>query len=64
MSYPKRLKDFKAWAKAMEEGATVDRPSYGKTLNGPSRAGKPRKRPRRRRRRSTQARRLRKMGEA
>jgi len=28
MSYPKQLRLFKAWARAMEEGATVDRPSY------------------------------------
>jgi len=29
--YPTKLKLFKAWAKAMEEGATVDRPNYGKS---------------------------------
>jgi len=33
MSYPTKLKLFKAWAKAMEEGATVDRPNYGKTTS-------------------------------
>lgn len=30
MSYPTRLKLFKAWAKAMEMGATVDKPNYSK----------------------------------
>jgi len=34
MSYPTKLKLFKAWAKAMEDGATVDKPNYGKTLSG------------------------------
>lgn len=28
MSYPKRLGDFRKWAKAMEEGAVMDRPEY------------------------------------
>jgi len=28
MSYPSRLKLFKAWAKAMEQGATVGKPDY------------------------------------
>jgi len=29
--YPRKLKLFKAWAKAMEGGATVDKPSYSLT---------------------------------
>ena len=34
MKYPQRLDLFKAWAKAMEEGATVDKPHYrGTTSN-------------------------------
>jgi len=46
MSYPKDVKRFKQWARAMEEGATVDKPNYGKKLG---RATKFRKRRRRRR---------------
>jgi len=57
--YPTKLKLFKAWAKAMEEGATVDRPNYGKTSAGPSVKQRLRKRPRRRR--STHPQRMRKM---
>lgn len=30
-TYPKKLKLFKAWAKAMEQGATVGEPSYTQT---------------------------------
>jgi len=46
MSYPTKLKLFKAWAKAMEEGATVDRPNYGKTARARTRTGSVRQRPR------------------
>lgn len=53
MSYPTKLKLFKAWAKAMEEGATVDKPNYGKTSHGPKAHGRPRLR------RSTHPRRMR-----
>jgi len=34
VSYPTQLKLFKAWSKAMEQGATVGKPDYGKTLTG------------------------------
>lgn len=55
--YPSQLKDFRAWAKAMEEGARMERPRYktagkyrsGKTPNG-SRRRKRLTRPRRARR--------------
>lgn len=56
MSFPRQLRLFKAWAKAMEEGATVDKPSYRGTtmatrnLKGPRRARRS-TRPRRTRRR-------------
>jgi len=52
MSYPTRLRLFKAWAKAMEQGAQVAKPDYGKTRTGshPQRRRKPRKRKRRSRR--------------
>jgi len=56
MSYPTKLKLFKAWAKAMEDGATVDKPNYGKTLSG---SLKVRSRSGTRRRRGTASRRLR-----
>jgi len=32
MSYPRTVKLFKPWAQAMVEGATVDKPNYGKTM--------------------------------
>lgn len=32
--YPKRKDLFEAWAKAMVQGATVDKPNYGKTQSG------------------------------
>lgn len=31
-TYPTNLKRFRLWAKAMEAGATVGRPNYGKEL--------------------------------
>jgi hypothetical protein len=31
-SWPSKLKLFKKWAKAMEEGAKMDTPDYGKQL--------------------------------
>jgi len=56
-TYPSKLKLFKAWAKAMEDGANVDKPNYGKTQSGSQMA-----RPRSRRlgRRRTHPRRMRK----
>lgn len=30
--YPKQVKLFVPWAKAMVQGATVDKPNYGKTM--------------------------------
>lgn len=41
--FPKRLDLFRKWAKAMEQGATVDKPNYspatqtGRTMNRPKR---------------------------
>jgi len=37
MSYPTTLKLFKAWAKAMEEGAKVDKPLYTTSSQRPAR---------------------------
>lgn len=34
-SYPKDVNRFRKWAQAMVEGATVDKPNYGKALAGP-----------------------------
>lgn len=51
MSYPTRLDLFRAWAKAMEQGATVKTPNYGKAASN-STSGKSRttaRRPRRKR---------------
>jgi len=48
--YPSKLKNFKAWAKAMEEGATVGRPSYGQTPSGSPTRKASRKKSRRKRR--------------
>lgn len=56
--YPRRKDLFVAWAKAMVEGATVDKPNYGKTQSGsPKRRMK--KTPNRRRRRRLRLRRSR-----
>lgn len=55
MSYPTKLKLFKAWAKAMEQGATVSHPDYGKALAPTARrkrSRKPKRSRRWRRRRS------------
>lgn len=46
--YPRTVKLFKPWAQAMVEGATVDKPNYGKKMSG-SRAGIRRKRRKKRR---------------
>lgn len=54
MSYPTRLKLFKSWAKAMEQGATVDKPDYGKTLTGSKKKQLRKKRRKRRFRRKRQ----------
>lgn len=48
MSHPSRVDIFRAWAKAMVEGATVGKPNYGKSLG---RSASTLKRPKRRRRR-------------
>jgi len=49
--FPKRKDLFVAWAKAMVEGATVDKPNYGKTQSGsPRRRSKSGMNPQRRRR--------------
>jgi len=53
-SYPRKSKLFQAWAKAMVEGATVDKPSYPGTklrTRGIKRR-KPRKRKNRRKTRA------------
>jgi len=49
-SYPKTVKLFTPWAKAMVEGATVDRPNYGKTTRS-SKTSKTHMKKRRKRRR-------------
>jgi len=54
MTYPKQLKLFKAWAKAMEQGSTVDKPSYGKTRTGQKGRAKPLRRSNRFRRKRKQ----------
>jgi len=41
-SYPSRLKEFKKWAKAMEEGAKVGNPAYGASSRKPRRSSKKR----------------------
>lgn len=50
-TYPKKVKLFTPWAKAMVAGATVDKPSYG-TITSKKKARKQRKRRRRRRRKN------------
>jgi len=52
--YPTKLRNFKAWSKAMEEGAIVGKPSYGRTRTGSRKATshKSRKHPRRMRKRT------------
>lgn len=49
MSYPKQAKLFARWAKAMLDGATVDKPNYSAQLTTKS-SKTPRKRRRRWRR--------------
>lgn len=51
MSYPRRLRLFKQWAKAMEQGATVDNPDYSRAKSGNSNRRKRRIHRKRRRRR-------------
>jgi len=50
--HPKQLKLFRAWAKAMELGATVDKPSYSKTRTGSKKTARRRVRRRKRNKRS------------
>lgn len=50
MTFPKTLKLFRAWAKAMELNAKVDKPDYGKSLKGKKTFKRRRKRFRRKRR--------------
>jgi len=45
--YPKSVKLFRPWAQAMVEGATVDKPNYGKKTSSPSRTRKRRRKRRR-----------------
>lgn len=48
MSYPRQVKLFRPWATAMVDGATVDKPDYGKKQSSKStRARKARKKRRR-----------------
>lgn len=51
MSHPSNLKKFRAWAKAMEQGATVGKPDYGKSLKSGTRRNSNRRNRRRHRRR-------------
>lgn len=58
-TYPKRLKLFKKWARAMEQGATVDNPDYSTARAQPKTSSKQRRKkqlPRRKRRRRSTAR--------
>jgi len=50
-SYPKNLRLFRAWCKAMEQAAQVGTPDYGKTVGSSSSKtyGKKARRPRRKR---------------
>lgn len=43
-SYPKQLRLFKAWAKAMEAGASVGNPSYSTKTSKPRKQRNSRKR--------------------
>jgi len=56
MSYPRTVKLFTPWARAMVEGATVDKPDYGKKTKqfGTSsrRAGTKKRRRRRKKRKN------------
>lgn len=48
--YPKQVKLFVPWAKAMVQGATVDKPNYGKKMKASRKFRKRRKGSSRRRR--------------
>jgi len=50
MSHPKSLKLFRAWAKAMEQGAVVGNPDYTKTTRSGAKKARPKRRARRPRR--------------
>lgn len=51
MSYPSKLKQFRAWAKAMEQGAQVGNPDYSSSGKMSSTSGRKQRRKRRKRRR-------------
>lgn len=51
MSHPKQLKRFRAWAKAMEQGATVGNPDYSSNSKTSSTSRRKRRLKKRRRRR-------------
>lgn len=53
-SYPSKLKQFRAWAKAMEQGAQVGNPDYSSSGKMSSTSGRKRRRKRRRRRKKQQ----------
>lgn len=48
MSYPKRVKEFIPWTKAMVAGATVDRPNYDSSMKKMTKRRRRRKRRRKR----------------
>jgi hypothetical protein len=50
MSHPKRKDYFTAWAKAMVEGATVDKPNYSPVKRASKGRAQPKKQQRRSRR--------------
>lgn len=50
MSYPRTVKLFVPWSKAMVEGATVDKPDYGKKMTSSKRARSKRRKRRRKKR--------------
>lgn len=51
MSYPKTVKLFIPWSKAMVDGATVDKPNYGKTTRSSRTQSKVSRKKRRKKRR-------------
>lgn len=56
MSYPKSVSKFIPWSKAMVEGATVDRPDYGKKMTRSKKSSQHAGTTRRRRRRKKKGR--------
>lgn len=51
MTYPRQVKLFIPWSKAMVDGATVDKPDYGKKMRQSKKSARPLARRRKRRKR-------------